>query len=883
MSSTDGPGSTVLVVDDDPISRTLFSTSLTDAGYSVKQAENGRDALKSLCEEPADIILLDLMMPVMDGFQCLRRLQADHALRHIPVIVISTAEDMESVTRCIEMGAIDHLSKPLDAVLLRTRVSAALATKRQHEEEAQRRLAGPTHKEPESTTAPEAEEAPSMGTLGFLRSLRRWASPYRKQALLLSVCMVASMSITATLPLGTKFITDYALIPHDLRALLVILAILVAAELTALGFDFARDYLYARFSAKLLNDLRFAMFRHLQSLSVSFYGRVSMGEVTARFTTDLASVDNAVTNAVQSTLCQFVLILVCLGLLFALEWRLALIAVLGLYLSLKTEAWVEPRASEAGHRMKEQQAQIAAVLQENVQAQPVVKMFRLQGLLIERFKHQMLDFYRAASRAFFLTYLTDRAPEATISLFGLVMLGVGSFLVCIDALTLGTLLAFQLLLGELMSSVSVLTWGLPQLLQAGVGMERIETLLNEKPEVTDVPDATPLQRPSREIALTEVRFGYSAGRLNLDNVTMTIPVSQSVLLVGSSGCGKSTILNLLMRFYDPAAGSVCVDGRNLRSVTQDSLRQHMSVVLQENFLFNTTIRENIRMGRHNATDAEIEAAAKAAEIHDVILKMPDGYDTVAGERGGKLSGGQRQRVAIARAVLADPAILLLDEATSALDPATAAAINQSLDRLSQGRTVVTVTHRLEAAPSADRIFVFHEGRLAEQGRHAELLKLNGLYAQLWNKQAGFSLSEDGAQARVDAARLRTVPILAELDDASLSTVAGLFATEHFAPHRPVVQQGDAGDKFYIIVRGRVSVFRTEPSGNVTKSLAILEDGDHFGEVALMERIPRTASVRTLTDCVLLSLQREHFLRLVAANQQLREKLERATTARARKP
>jgi ATP-binding cassette subfamily B protein len=355
----------------------------------------------------------------------------------------------------------------------------------------------------------------------------------------------------------------------------------------------------------------------------------------------------------------------------------------------------------------------------------------------------------------------------------------------------------------------------------------------------------------------------------------------SLLFVGPSGCGKSTVFNLLMRFYDPASGTVCIDGRDIRTVTQDSVRQHIGVVLQESFLFNTTIRENIRMGKGDATDEEVEAAARTAEMHDIIVKMPQGYDTVVGERGGKLSGGQRQRIAIARAIISNPPILLLDEATSALDPATAASINQSLERISKGRTVISVTHRLEAAPGADGIFVFHEGRLAEQGRHGELLKLNGLYARLWNKQAGFSLSEDGTQARVDAARLRAVPILQELDDASLSTIARFFATEHFPPHRPVVQQGDAGDKFYIIVRGKVSVLRTEASGE-EHPLAVLEDGDHFGEVALMERIPRTASVHTLTDCVFLTLQREHFLRLVEANPVLKARLEAITATRSGK-
>ena len=884
----------LLVVDDDPANRDLLYRQLTRLDYIVTLAEDGLQALQLLREREFDLVLLDLAMPQMDGFQVLKRMGADHLLDTVPVVVLSASDDMNSVVRSIEMGALDHLSKPFDPVMLRNRLRSALAIKRLKDQEERKRLAGMVPRKDGAEAAATATEAaagraagaepaeePTMGIAGFLRCILGWMRPYKKEATIVGILLLLSMLISAALPMGFKFLTDYALLPHNLKALVIILLVLAAAELVSAATDIGRDYFYARLGAKLLNDLRFNMFRHLQRLSMRFYGRVSAGDITARFTTDLAAVDNAVTVCLQGVVCQCLFILFSLVLLFTLEWRLAALSTIGLYLSLWAERTIEPRAEEANTRLKEQQAKIAAVLQENVLAQPVVKMFRLQVQLIERFKHQMIDFFRAAARACFLSYLTYRVSNRCVSFFGLLVIACGAFFVYRGSLTIGELVSFQIILGGLVQSASELTWGLPQLLQAGAGMRRIEQLLGEPIDVTEAPDATSLPAPQRDISLTNVRFGYSADRLNLDDVTMSIPMAGSLLFVGPSGCGKSTVFNLLMRFYDPASGTVCIDGRDIRTVTQDSVRQHIGVVLQESFLFNTTLRENIRMGKGDATDEEVEAAARTAEMHDIIVKMPQGYDTVVGERGGKLSGGQRQRIAIARAIISNPPILLLDEATSALDPATAASINQSLERISKGRTVISVTHRLEAAPGADGIFVFHEGRLAEQGRHDELLKLNGLYARLWNKQAGFSLSEDGTQARVDAARLRAVPILQELDDASLSTIARFFATEHFPPHRPVVQQGDAGDKFYIIVRGKVSVFRTEASGE-EHPLAVLEDGDHFGEVALMERIPRTASVHTLTDCVFLTLQREHFLRLVEANPDLKARLEAITAIRSPK-
>jgi ATP-binding cassette, subfamily B, bacterial len=700
--------------------------------------------------------------------------------------------------------------------------------------------------------------------------------------LLVGFLLLVSKLIAAAFPLGLKFITDYALIPRDLVALGVILAVLAAAELISATTDIGRDYFYSRFSAKILNDLRFDMFRHLQRLSMRFYGRTSTGEITSRFTTDLAAVDNAITVCLQPVVCQIVMISFCLMFLFALEWKLALLATAGLALSLRGERLVEPKADVAGVMMKTQQAKIASELQENVQAQPVVKMFCLQSLLIERFKHHMIDFYRTAARACFLGYLTSRVPSRLISFCSLLVLASGSLLVYADSLTLGELVAFQILIGELDAAVAELSWGLPQLLQAGAGMQRIGDLLDEPVDVVDAADATTMPVPEKDIVLANVCFGYAADALNLKEVSLRIPVRQSVLLVGPSGCGKSTVLNLLMRFYDPLSGSVAIDGRSLQSVTQESLRKHMSVVLQESFLFNTTIRENIQFANPEATEADIVAAAKAAEIHDVIIKMPDGYGTVVGERGGKLSGGQRQRIAIARAILSRPSILLLDEATSALDPVSAASINRSLERLGKGRTVISVTHRLEGAPAADRIYVFQEGRLSEEGRHEQLLANNGLYAQLWQKQTGFTLSEDGSEAHVESTRLRHLPALAKLDDASLAQVSGLFATEHFESQRFVVQQGDPGDKFYIIVRGRAAVTQTSGQGD-ERQLEVLEDGDYFGEIALLKRIPRTASVRTLSPCIFLSLQREHFLRLVAANRLLREELEKIAVSRPRPP
>lgn len=321
------------------------------------------------------------------------------------------------------------------------------------------------------------------------------------------------------------------------------------------------------------------------------------------------------------------------------------------------------------------------------------------------------------------------------------------------------------------------------------------------------------------------------------------------------------MLNLLLRFYEPTHGHILFDGYDMTLATQASLRAQLGVVFQENFLFNTSIRENIRLSRPDATDQMVEAAARAAEIHDLISSLPHGYDSKIGEAGGRLSGGQRQRIAIARAILRDPAILLLDEATSALDPATESAINATLARLGKGRTVISVTHRLRTAAEADQIFVFKGGVLAEQGTHHTLLAQAGLYKELWQKQAGFDVSDDGRQARIEPQRLQQMPLFEAVPLAELEAVADQFASEYYAANETIFAQGDSGDRFYMLVRGQVAVLVADVQGR-EQQIDTLEDGDHFGEMALLHDKPRNASLKTLTPCVVISLSQHRFKRLV---------------------
>ena len=372
-------------------------------------------------------------------------------------------------------------------------------------------------------------------------------------------------------------------------------------------------------------------------------------------------------------------------------------------------------------------------------------------------------------------------------------------------------------------------------------MKRVQELLAIQPEVRDADRARSLPRLTRAIELSGVSFGYTPHSLNLVDVSLTIAKGSEVAFVGSSGSGKSTILNLIMRFYDPLQGAITFDDHGLKLVTSESLRSQLGVVFQNNLLFNTSIRENIRMGNLGCTDGAIEEAARMAEIHDFILQLPGGYDTLVGEGGERCP--EAKSIAIARAIVRQPEILILDEATSALDPATEAAINATLERLGRNRTVIWVNHRLASTAHVDQIFVLEAGRISQRGTHKELLGADGAYRTLWQKQSGFILDEAGDRVEVESSRLARIPLLGELDLDLLEQLTHLFVTEKYPAGRVVIHEGDEGDRFYLVVRGTVGVFRLTADG-AESFVSRLQDGDHFGDIALLKKIARTASVRT---------------------------------------
>ncbi len=719
-------------------------------------------------------------------------------------------------------------------------------------------------------------ETTPMGIFEFLRSIYRYLKPYRAQTFLLLLLLFINTAFLMGWPLSFKYLIDKGIEGRNWNVLINTLLILTAGVLIAAGAGVARGYLYAYLSSNVLKDIRQKVFEHLQLLSMSYYKRTTTGDIMARFSTDLASLENVVTNAAPTLIMQGLGLVLGSIVLFTIEWRIAMITVFGLALCAILPKRLARKVAGMGYDFKTKEAQLAQTVQENISAQPVVKAFGLTKKAINDFAKETADLARVSLNFNFSADNVERIPSIIILIFEILVIAAGVILVFQNQITLGTLVALHTIYIHIAFSVTALTKVVPVILRSVGGLQRIEDLLAELPEIVELANASSIERFSSDITFKDVSFSYSSDNLTLNRINLRIPKGSFVAFVGPSGCGKSTILNLLLRFYEPKVGSVLIDGEDEKKINAESLRFQMAVVFQESFLFNSTIRENILLGKPEASEEEIHSAAEAAGIHDSIIRMPYGYDTPVGERGSFLSGGQRQRIAIARALLRNPEILILDEATSALDPETEHAVNQTLANVGQGRTVISVTHRLSSATNADSIFLLKDGSIIEQGRHEELLGAQGLYTQLWEKQTGFSFREGSAQ--VQASRLKRYPIFKNVDSQLLEEIASLFVTESYPADRVVVREGSPGNRFYLIAHGQVSVQKNNADGT-QKTVGVLEDGDYFGEIALIKDIPRSATILTLTPCVLLTLHREIFQNLLDRSPDLKEKLEEAITAR----
>jgi ATP-binding cassette subfamily B protein len=559
---------------------------------------------------------------------------------------------------------------------------------------------------------------------------------YKKMLAFVSIGVIVETLFNVIMPLSLKFLIDDALGEEDFQALYMILGVLAAAGIITSIVAVWYERWDARLAASLIADVRSRLFEHVQNLPASYFARTKRGEILSRFSIDLAAFEGSVKTFANGAALPFLELIAGIILMLFLNWQLAAVALLVFPITLIGPRILTPKAVQANYEQKLNEAGVLGMVQENVAAQAVVKAFSLQRRAFGWFTMRNNDVRQKTASAVFLSTMVERTVTISVLLLHLVVLAIGAYLATKGQITIGTFVTFESAFWEVSYNIAHLMHFIPVSIQSAAAVRHMQELLDEPTRgADDRPGAPDLPRITNDITFDRVTFQYENSETPvLDNLSLKLKVGKTIAIVGPSGSGKSTLLNLILRLYTPDEGRLTIDGVDIRKVTRESLRRSMAVVFQENMLFNMSIRENIRLGKEGATDEEVEQAARKAEIHRYIMSLPQRYDTLVGERGDTLSGGQRQRIAIARAVVRNPSLLLLDEATSALDQTTEAAINKTLMKLAEGRTMIFSTHRLTSVVDMDEIIVISNGKAIERGSHAQLLAKNGAYRKLWDDQ-----------------------------------------------------------------------------------------------------------------------------------------------------
>jgi subfamily B ATP-binding cassette protein MsbA len=565
----------------------------------------------------------------------------------------------------------------------------------------------------------------------MLTYLRPYVWPYFVGSM---ICMVLFGSTNGVMPFLVRYIFDDIFTAKNADVLRVlpfaIIGVFVFRGLCGFGSSYLTDYV----SNRVINDLRDDLNGHIQDLSLSFFNTTATGNVISRVTSDVYVVGNSLTGSVASVLKDGVSLVVLVGVAFYQDWKLALIAIVVFPASVLPMVRLSKRTRGYARSLQGSLGVLTALLQETVQGNRVVKAFGMEGYEKRRFAAENEGLFRLALRVARIRAFVTPMMEI-LAAFGIAgVVWYGGYSVVIGGRTQGSFLAFLTALFLLYDPFKGLGRTNSTLQQGMAAADRVFELLDTRSEVVDRPGAGVLPAMRNGITFNGVTFRYQTEPV-LRDVTLTLARGDVVALVGPSGGGKSTLADLLLRFYDVSDGAIRIDGIDVRDVTQASLRAQMALVTQHTFLFNDTVKNNIAYGCSEQQPMEaIVAAARAANAHEFIMELPNGYDTMIGELGLRLSGGQRQRLAIARALLKNAPILVLDEATSALDNESERLVQQALDTLMQGRTTLVIAHRLSTIRNADRIVVLARGQIIEQGTHEQLLALNGDYRRLHDLQ-----------------------------------------------------------------------------------------------------------------------------------------------------
>ena len=567
----------------------------------------------------------------------------------------------------------------------------------------------------------------------YLRLLA-YIKPYKKRLAAAVVCIIMAAGANLYLPWIIKDMIDDVLMSKDMLMLNLIAAGILVVMFTRGVFYYGQSYLVSYVGQRVIIDVRSVLFRKFQKMPLSYYDRQQTGTVMSYITNDVSAMQSAIVDNLIELVTESSILIGSLGMMIYLDWKLSLLTLMTIPLVGFAMKIFGRKLKRSSTVIQERAAEITSLLQESISAIRVVKSFVRETYEIRRFEEQNWRNFQAAMKNVKLSSLLTPTVEFLAAIAVTFIVWFGGYEVVNEVITAGELVAFLTYAVNLANPVKRLSRVYAAIQKAMAAADRVFEVMDLDEKITDVPGAKPLPPIQGQVEFKDITFSYKEGQPALQHISLKAEPGQMIALVGPSGSGKSTIANLIPRFYDVDSGTIATDGHDIRQVTADSLREQIGLVPQETMLFSTTVMENIRYGRLDATDEEVVEAARAANAEEFIKDLPEGYDTKLGERGLNLSGGQRQRLAIARAILKNPRVLILDEATSALDTESEKIVQDALDKLMVGRTSFVIAHRLSTIFNADQIFVVENGQLREHGTHEELLAAGGLYSNLYNIQ-----------------------------------------------------------------------------------------------------------------------------------------------------
>ena len=573
--------------------------------------------------------------------------------------------------------------------------------------------------------------APPVPLREIFRRFWPYLTPYRgRLAVVLGLIALGPAIQTVEIWLF-KVVVDNVLVPADFAAFPPLASAFVGLALLAAVVSFCDDYLSTWIGERFLLTLRVSFFRHLQHLSLDFFEGRRLGDVVTRLTGDVAAVESLVLGGVSGSLAYVLRIVFFSAALFYLSWQLAVVSLV-----VAPLFWVAARRfsrliKAASREKRRRSGSLGAVAEESLANAALVQAYNRQETEVERFQRENVGSFEAELAATRLKALFSPVVDLIDLAGAMLVIGFGTWQLSQGRLSVGGLLAFLAYLSQLYSPIRGLSRLTGTIYSASAAAERIVEFLDQEPAVRERPDARPLRRPVGVVEFDRVGFAYpGAARTALDDLSFAVGPGEMVALVGASGGGKTTAAKLLLRFYDPARGRILLDGHDLRTLRLDDLRNAIALLLQETLVFDGAVAENIAYGRPDATRADVVRAARAADAHEFVSSLPEGYETTVGQRGRRLSGGQRQRIAIARALVRDAPVLVLDEPTTGLDAESSRRILEPLQRLMSGRATIVVSHNLLTVHEATEIVVLDDGRVVERGTHEQLLDARGAYARL---------------------------------------------------------------------------------------------------------------------------------------------------------